>query len=163
MRTHVILILLIVSCMSFASTEGSYQQRVNPKFKVGVVEINRDDLIRNADIEVSHYLESTGWRRKKKIAFWEAYRNIMTAIQKGHISERDVSKMWIDKTGVITNSSGKGFDANGAVCNFLGMIVDRLVELGYYQTMSSSAQQNNSSANNNGNLNDITRILKKNK
>ena len=46
MRTHVILILLIVSCMSFASTEGSYQQRVNPKFKVGVVEINRDDLIR---------------------------------------------------------------------------------------------------------------------
>lgn len=43
------------------------------------------------------------------------------------------------------------------------MIVDRLVELGYYQTISSSPQQNNSSTNNNGNLNDITRILKKNK
>ena len=161
MRTLIIFILIVVSDMSFASTKDSYQ-KVNPKFKAGTVEIDRDRLILNAESNVISYLNYTNWSEKKNRAFMDAYKKIIIAIQKGYISERDLSRSWIDSSGVISNTT-KGFDANGAVCQFLDTIVDALVERSYYEPVSSSPQQNNSYTNDKGNLNDITRILKKNK
>lgn len=153
------LILLAISNMSFASTANSYQQKVNPKFKVGAVEIDRNKLIRNADSNVSSYLDYTNWRKKKKIAFMDAYWKIITAIQKGNISERDYGRRWIDRTGIISNSANRGFDANGAVCHYLDIIVDGLVERGFYEQYPTSTQSKSDSEKER--LNDITRILKK--
>lgn len=152
------LILLVISNMSFASTANSYQQKVNPKFKVGAVEIDRNRLIRNADSNVNSYLDYTNWRKKKKNAFMDAYWKIITAIQKGNISERDYNRCWIDRKGVISNST-KGFDANGAVCHYLDIIIDGLVERSYYEQYSTPSQSNFD--NEKEQLNDITRILKK--
>lgn len=161
MRTHVLLILLLVSSISLASTNGTYQQKVNPKFKVGNIEIYRSDLIGNATRQVESYLESTGWRRKKKEAFREAFGNFITAIDAGHISSRDLRRKWIDTTGTLTNTTGRGFDANGAVCHYLDMIADMIVEIYYYEQLANPSKNNSNSGNDA--LDDITRILKKKK
>lgn len=161
MRTHVLLILLLVSSISLASTNGTYQQKVNPKFKVGNIEIYRSDLIGNATRQVESYLESTGWRRKKKEAFREAFGNFITAIDAGHISSRDLRRKWIDTTGTLTNTTGRGFDANGAVCHYLDMIADMIVEVYYYEQLANPSKNNSNSGNDA--LDDITRILKKKK
>lgn len=131
MRAHIIIILLMISHLALASTEGIYQQGVNPKFKAGSVEVDRNELLRSADRNVTSYLEHVGWGRKKYAAFMEAYGNIMSAIQKGNISERSYDRSWVDSTGAITNSTSKGFDANGAVCHFLNLILDDLIARSY--------------------------------
>lgn len=161
MRTHVLLILLLVSSISLASTNGTYQQKVNPKIKIGNTEIYRSDLINNASRQVESYLESTGWSRKKKDAFREAFGNFITAIDSGNISSRDLTRKWIDTTGTLTNTTGRGFDANGAVCHYLDMIADKIVEVYYYKQLANPSQNNSNSGNDD--LDDITRILKKNK
>lgn len=161
MRPHIILILLMVNCMSFASTESNNQQKVNPKFKAGIVEIDRNELIRNAGRNVSSYLDYMEWGKKKHAAFMEAYGKIVTAIQKGYISERDHSRNWIDTSGLISNRTGGGFDAAGAVCCYLDTILDELIEQSYYEQMPSAAQEKNSSTSDKKELDKITRILKK--
>lgn len=158
MKIYLIAILLIISNMSFAYTVNSCQQQVNPKFKVGNIEIDRNQLIRDADANLSSYLDYTNWRKKKKQAFMDAYWRIITAIQKGNISERNHNRCWVDRTGVISNNT-KGFDANGAVCYYLDIIIDGLVERAYYEQYSAPSQSN--SNNEKSQLNDITRILKK--
>lgn len=93
-------------------------------FKVDNRNIATDDLIRDASSNLESYLESTGWSRKKKDAFRESYGNYMNAINNGNISSRDLARNWVDTSGVLTNTTGKGFDANGAVAHYLDQIVD---------------------------------------
>lgn len=93
-------------------------------FKVDNRNIATDDLIRNASSNLESYLESTGWSRRKKDAFRESYGDYIKAIDSGNISSRDLSRNWIDSSGVLSNTTGRGFDANGAVAHYLDQIVD---------------------------------------
>lgn len=93
-------------------------------FKVDNRDIVTDDLIRNASSNLESYLESTGWSRKKKDAFRESYGNYIKAIDAGNISSRDLTRNWVDSSGVLSNTTGRGFDANGAVAHYLDQIVD---------------------------------------
>lgn len=95
-------------------------------FKLGEREIETGSLLRNADSNLESYLESTGWSSKKKNAFRETYGKYLQGINSGTISSRDVGRNWIDSTGQLTNTSGKGFDANGAVAHYLDSIVDAI-------------------------------------
>lgn len=93
-------------------------------FKVDNRNIATDDLICNASSNLESYLESTGWSRRKKDAFRESYGDYIKAIDSGNISSRDLSRNWIDSSGVLSNTTGRGFDANGAVAHYLDQIVD---------------------------------------
>ena len=107
--------------------ENKDSKKENPTvrlFKVDNRNIATDDLIRDASSNLESYLESTGWSRKKKDAFRESYGNYINAINDGNISSRDLSRNWVDTSGVLTNTTGKGFDANGAVAHYLDQIVD---------------------------------------
>lgn len=95
-------------------------------FKLGEREIETGSLLRNADSNLESYLESTGWSSKKKNAFRETYGKYLQGINSGTISSRDVGRNWIDSTGQLTNTSGKGFDANGAVAHYLDSIADAI-------------------------------------
>lgn len=95
-------------------------------FRLGEREIEANSLLRNADSNVESYLESTGWSSKKKNAFRETYGKYLQGINSGTISSRDVGRNWIDSTGQLTNTSGKGFDANGAVAHYLDSIADAI-------------------------------------
>lgn len=95
-------------------------------FRLGEREIEANSLLRNADSNVESYLESTGWSSKKKNAFRETYSKYLQGINSGTISSRDVGRNWIDSTGQLANTSGKGFDANGAVAHYLDSIVDAI-------------------------------------
>lgn len=95
-------------------------------FKLGEREIEAGSLLRNADSNLESYLESTGWSSKKKNAFRETYGKYLQGINSGTISSRDVGRNWIDSTGQLTNTSGKGFDANGAVAHYLDSIADAI-------------------------------------
>lgn len=95
-------------------------------FRLGEREIEANSLLRNADSNVESYLESTGWSSKKKNAFREAYSKYLQGINSGTISSRDVGRNWIDSTGQLANTSGKGFDANGAVAHYLDSIADAI-------------------------------------
>lgn len=95
-------------------------------FRLGEREIEANSLLRNADSNVESYLESTGWSSKKKNAFRETYSKYLQGINSGTISSRDVGRNWIDSTGQLANTSGKGFDANGAVAHYLDSIADAI-------------------------------------
>lgn len=95
-------------------------------FRLGEREIEANSLLRNADSNVESYLESTGWSSKKKNAFRETYSKYLQGINSGTISSRDVGRNWIDSTGQLANTSGKGFDANGAVAHYLDLIADAI-------------------------------------
>lgn len=95
-------------------------------FRLGEKEIEANSLLRNADSNVESYLESTGWSSKKKNAFRETYSKYLQGINSGTISSRDVGRNWIDSTGQLANTSGKGFDANGAVAHYLDSIADAI-------------------------------------
>lgn len=95
-------------------------------FRLGEREIEVNSLLRNADSNVESYLESTGWSSKKKNAFRETYSKYLQGINSGTISSRDVGRNWIDSTGQLANTSGKGFDANGAVAHYLDSIADAI-------------------------------------
>lgn len=95
-------------------------------FRLGEREIETNSLLRNADSNVESYLESTGWSSKKKNAFRETYSKYLQGINSGTISSRDVGRNWIDSTGQLANTSGKGFDANGAVAHYLDSIADAI-------------------------------------
>lgn len=95
-------------------------------FKLGEREIEAGSLLRNADSNLESYLESTGWSSKKKNAFRETYGKYLQGINSGTISSRDVGRNWIDSTGQLANTSGKGFDANGAVAHYLDSIADAI-------------------------------------
>lgn len=95
-------------------------------FKLGEREIETGSLLRNADSNLESYLESTGWSSKKENAFRETYGKYLQGINSGTISSRDVGRNWIDSTGQLTNTSGKGFDANGAVAHYLDSIADAI-------------------------------------
>lgn len=95
-------------------------------FRLGEREIETGSLLRNADSNLESYLESTGWSSKKKNAFRETYGKYLQGINSGTISSRDVGRNWIDSTGQLTNTSGKGFDANGAVAHYLDSIADAI-------------------------------------
>lgn len=95
-------------------------------FRLGEREIEANSLLRNADSNVESYLENTGWSSKKKNAFRETYSKYLQGINSGTISSRDVGRNWIDSTGQLANTSGKGFDANGAVAHYLDSIADAI-------------------------------------
>ena len=95
-------------------------------FRLGEREIEAGSLLRNADSNLESYLERTGWSSKKKNAFRESYGKYLQGINAGTISSRDVGRNWIDSTGQLTNTSGKGFDANGAVAHYLDSIADAI-------------------------------------
>nr|DAW84457.1 MAG TPA: hypothetical protein [Caudoviricetes sp.] len=111
------------------SKDENKKEETTPKtrlFKLGPREIETDNLLRSADSNFESYLESTGWSRKKKEAFREAYGNYIKAIDAGNISARDLDRKWVDTTGVLTNTTGRGFDANGAVAQYLGTVAEAL-------------------------------------
>lgn len=95
-------------------------------FRLGEREIEASSLLRNADSNLESYLESTGWSSKKKNAFRESYGKYLQGIDSGTITSRDVGRNWIDSTGQLANTSGKGFDANGAVAHYLDSIADAI-------------------------------------
>lgn len=97
------------------------QQRL---FRDGNRDIDLDVLIKGANKNITQYLDSKNWNRKKKQAFMDAYSDIMTSLDNGTISQRDVGRSYVDSSGRIQNSKGRGFDAYGEAAHFLDTIVD---------------------------------------
>ena len=97
------------------------QQRL---FRDGNRDIDLDVLIKGANKNITQYLDSKNWNRKKKQAFMDAYSDIMTSLDNGTISQRDVGRSYVDSSGRIQNSKGRGFDAYGEAAAFLNTIVD---------------------------------------
>lgn len=108
--------------------EGDKAPQVNQKklFKDGNRNIDLDLIQKNANYNVQNYLDSRGWNRKKKQAFMDAYSDMMSSINNGSIAERDSGRKYIDSTGRISNSQGRGFDAYGEAAHFIDSIVDAL-------------------------------------
>ena len=112
-------------------------------------------IIKNANLNYNNYIESTGWGKKKRKAFAEAYNIMITAIYNGDVSERDESRRYIDKKGIIKNSYKK-FDAYGAVAYFLDTIIDGL-SWRVYEKQCRIKEENKQKEK----MKDITRILRK--
>ena len=82
---------------------------------------------------------------------------MITAIYNGDVSERDESRRYIDKKGIIKNSYNK-FDAYGAVAYFLDTIIDGL-SWRVYEKQCRIKEENKQKEK----MNDITRILRNDK
>lgn len=95
-------------------------------FKDGSRDIQLDLIQKNANYNIQNYLESKSWNRKKKQAFMSAYSDMINSINNGTISQRDSGRQYIDSSGRISNTKGKGFDAYGEAAYFLDSIIDRL-------------------------------------
>lgn len=148
-----ILIMFCCSCPTYAVV----QQQVSKWFKVGSIYIDRNSIIREADRNYNAYINSRGWRKKKRQAFANAYSELITAIYNGYISERNVGRKYIDKRGIIKNSN-KGFDAYGEAAYFLDIIIDRLESNAYIEQNINEKRKVEMKK-----MNDITRVLNKNK
>ncbi len=130
---RILLMSVLFLFVTSAFAVNSYQQKVNPKFKIGVVEVDRRELILKAERNLEPYLEYTEWSSKKKEAFRNAYGTIIQGINNGNINERNLQRKWVDLSGNVKNTEGKGFDANGAVANFLNGVADALIQQGSYE------------------------------
>lgn len=95
-------------------------------FKDGNRNISLNQLQTNANQNLQSYLDSKSWGRRKRQAFMDAYSDMMSSINNGNIKERDSGRKYIDSSGRINNSQGRGFDAYGEAANFLDTIVDAM-------------------------------------
>lgn len=100
------------------------QQQSEKVFKDGNRNISFNLIQKNANQNVQAYLDSKGWGKRKKQAFMDAYSDMISSIDNGSISGRDSSRRYIDSSGRIKNSEGRGFDAYGEAAHFLDTIVD---------------------------------------
>lgn len=80
--------------------------------------VNANELVRAANNSIQDYLDQKNWGNKKKKAFMESYSRIMNGIANGEIDSRSAGLDWNDKSGKLKNTDD-GFDADGAVLNFL--------------------------------------------
>ncbi len=133
MKTYFILAISLICFATSVFAANSYQQKVNPKVKIGIVEVDRRELILKAERNLEPYLEYTEWSSKKKEAFRNAYGSYIQAINNGDINERNFKKEWVDTTGRLKNNPNQGFDANGAMVNFLNGVADALIQQGSYE------------------------------
>ena len=141
----------------FCAISLNAQQKGNNLFVVKDmdIEIERGLIIKNANLNYNNYIESTGWGKKKRKAFAEAYNIMITAIYNGDISERNESRRYVDKKGIIKNSYKK-FDAYGAVAYFLDTIIDGL-SWRVYEKQCRIKEENKQKEK----MKDITRIIRK--
>jgi hypothetical protein len=51
---------------------------------------------------------------------------MLSSIDNGNIKERDSARRYVDSSGRIKNSEGRGFDAYGEAAHFLDTIVDAM-------------------------------------
>lgn len=102
------------------------QQQTEKVFKDGSRSISFNLIQKNANQNVQAYLDSKGWGKRKKQAFIEAYSDMLSSIDNGNIKERDSARRYVDSSGRIKNSEGRGFDAYGEAAHFLDTIVDAM-------------------------------------
>ena len=95
-------------------------------FKDGNREISLGLIQKNASQNIQSYINSKNWSRKKKRAFMSAYSDMLTSLDNGTISERNIGRKYVDSSGKISNTEGKGFDPYGEAAYFLDTIIDNL-------------------------------------
>lgn len=118
--------MLIMSQVIRKLQQGDKVTKTNSEklFKDGNREVSLDVLQRGASKNLTQYLESRNWSRKKQQAFMDAYQDMMQSIDNGTISQRDVSRRYVDSSGKLANSSTKGFDSYGEAAHYLDTILD---------------------------------------
>lgn len=97
-------------------------------FKDGNRNVSLKLLEDSASKGINQYLEGRNWSRKKRQAFMDAYSDMITSIDNGTISQRNLSRQYIDSSGKLENSKKKGFDAYGEAAYYLGTILDKTPE-----------------------------------
>lgn len=118
--------MLIMSQVIRKLQQGDKVTKTNSEklFKDGNREVSLDVLQRGASKNLTQYLESRNWSRKKQQAFMDAYQDMMQSIDNGTISQRDISRRYVDSSGKLANSSTKGFDSYGEAAHYLDTILD---------------------------------------
>lgn len=95
-------------------------------FTDGKRQIDLDRLIQNIGKNLNSYISSQNWNKRKQQAFQSAVNDYIQAIDQGNISQRDVTRKYIDTTGRIKNSENKKYDPYGEAAYFIDTIIDAL-------------------------------------